>query len=219
VRTRVIAVAAVLALALPCAAHASTGPKRLQLLAAAQLELELTYLTQPQQLASPPRCDQGQILGEELLPMLAFSTGDATFDCRISARNVVLDLGSALASEDASGDTWTLADGTELPFTRGNLERICDDVLRVFPPSAPATLDGAPIAGTQVSTPAVPVLVRRGNPLYQDSVDLHHPGVLAASSCGWKAELQLKPGRHVINVDLTDAAGAPTHFTYNVSVR
>ena len=225
VRSRVIlAAVAALALAVPSVAHGSTGPKRLQLLAMAQTELMFANLTQPQQVASPARCDQGQpsfgILGEFFLPMDSFNAGDATFDCRIRARTVVLDLGGALASEDASGDTWTLANGTKLTFTRGNLERICDDVLRVFPASAPATLDGAPIAGTQVSTPAIPVLVHRGapDPLFQDSVDLHHPGVLAASSCGWKAELRLRPGRHVINVDLTDSAGAPTHFTYNIVV-
>ncbi len=224
-RTRIIVSAAVvLALALPGMAHASTGPKRLQLLAAGQTELMFAYLTGTQA-ASPSRCDQGQppsgIFGEYFLPTLSFGSGDASFDCRITARNVVLDLGGAIASEDASGDSWTTADGTKLPFTRRNLERICDDVLRVFPASAPATLDGKPIAGTQVSTPAIPVLVHKGAPapLYQDSVDLHHPGLLAVSSCGWKAELRLTPGRHVIVTDLTDAAGAPTHFTYTLTVR
>jgi hypothetical protein len=225
VRSRIIVAAALaLAVALPGVAHASTGPKRLQLLAAGQTELLFAYLTGPQA-ASPARCDQGQppsgFLGEFFLPTLSFGSGDATFVCRITARNVVLDLGGALASEDARGDTWTTADGTQLLFTRRNLERICDDVLRVFPAAAPATLDGKPISGTQVSTPAIPVLVHRGapEPLYQDSVDLHHPGVLAASYCGWKTELRLTPGHHVIVTDLTDAAGAPTHFTYDITVR
>jgi len=53
---------------------------------------------------------------------------------------------------------------------------------------------------------------------WQDSVDLGHPGKLAASYCGWKAEVPLRQGRHVIRVDLTDVAGAPTHFTYNITV-
>jgi Ankyrin repeat len=67
-----------------------------------------------------------------------------------------------------------------------------------FTAPAPATLDGKPIAGVAVSTSAFPVLVHRGAPppLWQDSVDVGHPGRLAASSCGWKAQLKLSPGRH-----------------------
>jgi hypothetical protein len=219
VRSCVVAatVALLLAVSVP-AAHASVGPKRLQVLAAGQTELLFAGLTQPAQIASPATCVN--VLGVTFLPALSYNAGDMTFDCRAS-RDVVLDLGGALASEDARGDTWTLADGVQLPFTRPNLERICDDVLRVFPPGAPATLDGRPIGGTQVSIPPIPVLVHKNAPapLYQDSVDVRHPGLLNASYCGWKTELRLTPGRHAITADLTEAAGAPTRFTYDLTVR
>ena len=131
-----------------------------------------------------------------------------------------MDLGGAIATEDARGDTWTTADGQELAFTRSNLERICDDVLRFFPAPAPATLDGRALDGTQVGTPAFPVVVRRTapEPYWPDSVDLGHPGLLFASYCGWKADVALGRGKHTIDVDLTDTAGAPTHFRYDITV-
>lgn len=203
-------------------AQASTGPKRVQLFAAAQTALLFAHLTGPQ-VASPARCNEGQspsgFLGEFLLPSLSFGSGDATFRCRITARRAVLDLGGAIATEDARGDTWTTADKQKLLFTRSNLERICDDVLRLFPSPAPATLDGRPLGGTQVSTPAFPVVVRRTapSPYWQDSVDLGHPGLLFASYCGWKAEVPLGRGEHTIDVDLTGTAGAPTHFRYDIT--
>jgi hypothetical protein len=225
VRSRSIAtVALVLALMSAGVAQASTGPRRLQALAAAQTVVLFAHLT-GQQVASPAACDEGQgrhgLLGEFLLPTLSFGSGDASFDCRISARVVLVDLGGAIATEAARGDTWTTADGQELLFTRANLERICDDALRRFPSPAPATVDGSPFGGTRVSTPAFPVLVRRTAPApyWRDSVDVGHPGLLFASYCGWKAEVPLRRGDHTITVDLTDAAGAPTHFRYDITVR
>jgi hypothetical protein len=219
-----VAIAAVAA-ALPAAAHADTGPKRTQLLAVAQTELVFLNLTQPQQVASPASCDQGQpsrgVFGLFMLPQYVSGTGDFTFDCKLKTRDVLLDLGSAAATEDATDNTYTLADGTELPFRPKTLERICDDVLATgFTAPAPATLDGRPISGTAVSTPAFPVLVHRGAPppLWQDSIDVGHPGRLAASYCGWKAQLKLSPGRHVITVDLSDVAPGPTRFIYNLRV-
>jgi hypothetical protein len=76
------------------------------------------------------------------------------------------------------------------------------------------------IGGTQVSTRAfeVPVNPTAPAPYWQDSVDLGHPGRLAAGYCGWKTVLTLSPGDHVVTVDLSGAAGAPTHFTYDIEV-
>jgi hypothetical protein len=221
---RTAAVAAIFA-AVPCAAHADTGSKGAQLLAVAQTELVFLNLTQPQQVASPASCDRGQpsfgVLGLFMLPQYVSGTGDYTFDCKLKTRNVLLDLGSAAATEDASGNTYTLADGTELLFRPRTLERICDDVLATgFTAPAPATLDGKPISGFAVSTPAFPVLVHRGAPppLWQDSVDVGHAGRLAASYCGWKAQLRLSPGRHTIVVDLSSVAPGPARFIYNIKV-
>jgi hypothetical protein len=221
---RTAAVAAIFA-AIPCAAHADTGPRSAQLLAVAQTELVFLNLTQPQQVASPASCDRGQpssgVFGLFMLPQYVSGTGDYTFDCKLRTRNVLLDLGSAAATEDATDNTYTLADGTALPFRPKTLERICDDVLATgFTAPAPATLDGKPISGTAVSTPAFPVLVHRGAPapLWQDSIDVGHAGRLAASYCGWKAQLRLSPGRHVITVDLSDVAPGATRFIYNIKV-
>ena len=218
-------IVAALAAVMPTAAHADTGPKSAQLLAIAQTELVFLNLTQPQQVASPASCDRGQpsfgVLGLFMLPQYVSGTGDVTFDCKLKTRNVLLDLGSAAATEDATDNTYTLADGAELPFRPRTLERICDDVLATaFTAPAPATLDGKPISGVAVSTPAFPVLVRRGAPppLWQDSVDVGHPGRLAASYCGWKAQLRLTPGRHTIVVDLGNVAPGPARFIYNIKV-
>jgi hypothetical protein len=221
---RTAAVAAIFA-AVPCAAHADTGPRSAQLLAVAQTELVFLNLTQPQQVASPAACDRGQpafgVFGLFMLPQYVSGTGDHTFDCRLKTRNVLLDLGSAAATEDATANTYTLAGGTELLFRPKTLERICDDVLATgFTAPAPATLDGKPISGVAVSTPAFPVPVHRGAPppLWQDSVDVGHPGRLAASYCGWKAHLRLTPGRHTIVVDLSTVAPGPARFIYNLRV-
>jgi hypothetical protein len=222
---RTAAVAAIFA-AVPCAAHADTGSKTAQVLAVAQTELVFLNLTQPDQVASPASCDRGQpafgVLGLFMLPQYVSGTGDFTFDCKLKTRNVLVDLGSAAATEDAGDNTYTLANGTELPFRPKTLERICDDVLATgFTAPAPATLDGKPISGAfRASTPAFPVLVHRGAPppLWQDSLDVGHAGRLAASYCGWKAQLRLSPGRHTLVVDLSGVAPGPARFIYNIKV-
>lgn len=225
-RSRLIAVTAIaLALALPAISGASTGPKRLQVLAAAQTIYLFEHL-RGEQVASPANCGEGQpargFLGWYLLPTLSFTPGDAHFNCRITARKVVLDLGGAVATEDSSDVPWIFEDGTELLFRRGNLERICDEVQpRFVPEPAVATLDGRPIAGTAVTTPEFPVHVQRTAPLtfWADSVALGHPGILASTFCGWKAEVPLTRGKHVIAVDQSALTGTPTHFRYDITVR
>lgn len=205
-------------------AQASTGPLVLQAGAVAQTKLLFAHLEGPQT-ASPARCDEGQprggFLGVYLLPTLSFGSGDAAFSCRIRAHLALLDLGGAIASEDANPDsTYTTADGEVLRFTPPNLERICDDLVRVYPPAAaPATVDGRAITGARVSTPVFHVRVLPGAGQYADSVALGHPGRLAAAYCGIKALVPLRRGRHVIAVDLSDIAGAPTHFSYDIHVR
>jgi hypothetical protein len=228
-RFRLIAAAAIgAALILPGAANASSGPVRLQALAAAQTVYLFSHLTGVQT-ASPRVCGAGQpssgFLGFFLLPTLSFSPGDQTFDCRITTRTVVLDLSGSTVSEDANEDApYVFEDGTELLFLPRHLERICDDVgPRFFPQPSPATLDGKTITGTAVTTPPFLVPIHRTAPLtfWEDSVKRGHPGVLTSTFCGWKAELKLTRGTHVILVDHTalfGPAGPSTKFRYNITV-
>lgn len=203
-------------------ADAAVGPRRLQRLAQAQTALLLsTYVNG--QLTSPATCDHSQRRmrhGTTLLPTLSFTSGDATLTCRLKSGRVLLDLGGIVISEDATGDTYTLTDQRKLTFARGNLEGISDDVLATLGGPAPATLDGKPITtGVAVSTAPVVARVRRDSGhFYQDSVALGHPGRLAASFAGWKTKLRLRPGYHVMVVDLAAVAGKPTTLTYRLWV-
>jgi hypothetical protein len=209
-------------------AQAASGPKRLQRLAADQTQLLFRFYNGQPQTASPPTCSQRQgdrrRHGVLLLPTLSFGSGDAIFTCKTNARAVLLDLAGATVSEDNRGDTWTLADGEILDFARENLPRICDDVLRVIP-AASATLDDVAITPTPVVTRNFIVKVNPGadntpgSPLYQDSIDLGHPGRLAACYSGYKALVPISPGHHVIHVDLSAIVGAPTEFTYDLTVK
>jgi hypothetical protein len=208
-------------------ADASTGPPRLQQLAQAQTDLLLANYVNGN-VASPATCSEGQgprgFEGVFLLPSLSFAKagGNASFTCRIDTRSVLVDLFGAVATEDHRGDIYNLADGTPLLFTRSNLETICDDVLaRFYTTAAPAFVDGHPITGVGVSTRA---FNGRVNPaaglLYQDSVDLLHPGRLAAAYCGHKAVVRLSPGHHRIIVKFSDFFdGLPTIFTYDITVK
>jgi hypothetical protein len=215
------------------AANAATGPIGLQRLAAAQTKLLLGHLKTPvgKQTASPNRCNEGQdadgTKGTFLLPTLAGGSGNLTFNCHVEAREVLVDLGGAFATEDDRASDpldpslWTTANGDVLAFTKANLERICDDILpRFFSAPAKATVDGGPLPGaTPISTTPFTSRIRpTTGQLYQDSVDLHHPGTLATTYCGWKARVSLAPGHHVITVDLSNVAGSATVFIYNINV-
>lgn len=229
----VTALVAALVTVSPGAADAATGPVRLQRLAAAQTKLLLGHLKTPLgvQTASPNRCNEGQdedgTHGTFLLPTLAGGSGNLTFNCHVEARAVLVDLGGAFATEDdrakdpVDPSLWTTASGEVLAFTKANLEPICDDILpRFFLAPAGATVDGGPLPGaTPVSTAPFTSRIRRTTgQLYQDSVDLRHPGKLATTYCGWKARVSLAPGHHVITVDLSKVAGSATVFTYNITV-
>lgn len=205
-------------------ADASTGPPRLQQLAQAQTDLLLANYVNGN-VASPATCSEGQdprgFEGVFLLPSLSFSAGNASFTCRIRTRSVLVDLFGFVVTEDSGGDSYFLADGTELLFTPKNLESICDDALpRFLQTAAPATVDGHLITGVGVSTRAFSARVNRAaGPLYDESATLGHPGRLATSYCGHKAVVRLSPGHHVIIVYLTDLVGTPTTFTYDITVK
>ena len=209
------------------AAHAAAGSSSFQRLAAAQTQLLFKYFDGPSQIASPRTCNQGQddegFHGVFLLPTKISSHGDRSFQCNIEAKAVLVDLGGGFASEDKRGDTYTLTNGKVLTFKKSVLPRICDDAIRYFPKSAPATIDNRKITGTKVITTNFTVKINPGSasspnaPFYQDSVDLGHAGSLAACYFGHKAIVPLSPGHHVIRVDLTSISPA-THFTYNINV-
>lgn len=216
-----------IALAAPGVASASSGPVALQVAAAAQTAYLFAHFTANGQSASPATCGEDQprsgFLGVFLLPTLSFYAGDQDFTCKVSTHTVLLDLGGAVATEDANDAGWTMLDGSELLFRPRNLERICDDVWLQFYPRqlSDATLDGRAITGTAVTTAPFPVPIRRSEPLnyWEDSVAVGHPGVLAATYCGWKTLLTLPSGRHVVKVDLTQVTGGdPTRFTYDITV-
>jgi hypothetical protein len=208
-------------------AQAASGPKRLQRLAGDQTQLLFRFYNGQPQTASPPTCSQRQSRRHRhvlLLPTLSFGSGDATFTCKTHARRVFIDLGGFTVTEDHRGDTYELADGEILDFARANLPRICDDALRLVT-AAPATLDNVAIVPTPVATRNVIVRVNPGadnnpgGPLYQDSIDLGHPGRLAACFTGYKALVPISRGHHVIHVDLSAIVGAPTEFTYHLVVK
>jgi hypothetical protein len=185
---------------------------------------------------SPSKCGQGQssggIDGVFLLPTLAFSPGDRSISCKINTRSVLLDMGGFTVTEDDRFPDSFYAfvkDGPHVPFTRENLEPICDDLIakHAFPALA-ATLDGHPsITGTVLDSGVFSSRVNRhavvpgGADLYADSVALGHPGRLGTVFCGAKAEVDLSPGRHTIVVDYGPFLGSTTTtvFTYHITVK
>jgi hypothetical protein len=210
-------------------AHATGAPRPLQRLAISQTQLLFRFYNGQPQTVSPPTCRQAQESSSEakvlLLPALSFGSGDDTVTCTTKAHMALVDLGGFTITEDDRGDTYTLADGKTLTFTRANLERICNDAIR-FVPTAAATLDGNPIAGTQVITHKFTVKVNPGadntpgSPYYQDSIGVGHPGKLTACYVGYKALLPIAPCRHyVLHVDLSAITGVPTILTYLLDTR
>jgi hypothetical protein len=216
-------------------ATAATGPQRLQKLAQQQTNLLLKYYTG--QNASPARCGQGQgpegIDGTFLLPVLSFAPGDRTFNCKTKARSVLVDLGGAVITEDNRfpDSSWIL-NGEMVPFSRRNLERICNDVIAqgFLGTPAPATVDGRSFTGPTINSTVFTAEVNRKaqmptdpvTDLYADSVALGHPGRLASVFCGFKAKLRLGPGKHTIVVDhsVQFPEGSPsTVFTFAITVK
>jgi hypothetical protein len=231
-KARVIAVgtAAVAAASLQLgAAQAATGPPELQRLAAAQTQLLIRNLTAPfgEQVASPAVCNQDQNArgtnGTFLLPTRSGGSGNLTFTCDVQTTQVLVDLGGAIATEDANPEsTWTTNSGEVLRFTRENLEPICDDILaHVITEPMTAQVDGQALTGaTAVSTaPFISKVTPSAGPLYQDSVDVGHKGTLATTYCGWKAKVSLSQGTHQLQVRFSEPKARPFTFTYNITVR
>ena len=156
-----------------------------------------------------------------------------TFWCKIATKAVLVDLGGTIPTEDdrenapppLGPSVYELKNGKVVPFTKDHLQEICRDVRRFVRKPAPAVLDGHPLKGVLVTTRNFSVKINKDAndppslPFFQDSKDLEHPGRLTSCYTGHKALVALKPGDHVITVDLSDVAGTPTHFTYNIKVR
>jgi hypothetical protein len=204
-------------------AAATTSTTRLQKLAQEQTNLLLKFYEG--QNVSPPTCGQGEglngINGVFLLPVPSFTPGNQTLNCNTSVRSVLVDLGGFVITED-NRSSWTLENGDVIPFTRKNLEPICDDIIAqdFLTDPMPATLDGdEPITGPLLNSGVFTAHVNLNaqipgdGDLYADSVALGHPGRLATVYCGFKSEVQLSPGPHTIVVDYTAIFGGSTVFT------
>ncbi len=234
-RLRGIACALVTAvlLALPMSpAAASSSPTRIQQLAQEQTKLLLKFYQG--QNVSPLKCGQGQgsrgINGVFLLPVAAYAPGNRTITCKTRARSVLVDLGGFSITEDNRfpESSWEL-NGQAVPFTRENLEPICDDLITkgYLGDARPATLDTArSITGPALNSGVFTARVNRraqipgGADLYADSVALGHPGRLATVFCGFKAKVHLRPGTHTVVVDYSGLfEGKSTVFTYQITVK
>lgn len=214
-------------------ADAARGPERLQRLAKAQSKLYAAFDTDAG--VSPSVCGRGQgrngVHGTFLLPVFAQPPTvpePKTLRCRTTARRVLVDAGGFVATEDLNGPSYPLPfpGGDLVAFNRRNLEPICDDIVDNLLPAlnvspAPIRVDGRRRGAVGVATPWFrarfsPTLEAE----YQGSIDLGHPGRLAAAFCGYKSLVHLRPGRHVIRVDYSAIAGKPgTVYTYRIAVR
>jgi hypothetical protein len=213
-------------------ATAANPPTQIQTLAQQQTSLLLKYYQGSNM--SPPQCGQGQGAGGDegvfLLPVLSFGPGDRTVNCTISTHSVLVDLGGFVITEDNRfpQSSYPL-NGQPVPFSRENLEPICDDVIAqgFLGSPTPATLDGNhTVVGPVLDSGPFTAPVNRhaqvpgGADLYADSVELGHPGQLATVFCGYKAQVALSPGMHRLVVDYSGYfAGSSTVFTYDISVK
>jgi hypothetical protein len=237
-RTMMCAVVFATLLASPMGlATATATPTPLEKLAQQQTNLLLKFY-EGQQNVSPAECGVGQgpggVDGVFLLPVLSFTPGNQTINCTTTARSVLVDFGGFALGEDdrfpSSSYPLNGDDEPAVPFTRENLEPICDDIIhqKLLGAPSPATLDNGPIAArpqllnSELFTAEVN---RKANipgdaDLYADSVDLGHPGLLATVFCGFKAKVALGPGTHTIVVDYSGRFGThrTTVFTYNITV-
>ena len=168
-------------------------------------------------------------------PCLSFAPGDRNAQLQgersIGPRR--LSAGSVITEDDRFPESSYPLNGpppaSRLPFTRENLEPICDDIIAqgFLGDPMPATLDGdRSITGPVLNSGVFTARVNRhaqmpgGADLYADSVALGHPGRLATVFCGFKAKVQLRPGAHTIVVDYSGLFGGDsTVFTYNITVK
>jgi hypothetical protein len=210
-------------------ADAASGDPRLQRLAQAQTELLLRTFND-RNLTGPANCSQGQdpkgFRGVYLLPTLLLTSNvpfaSRTFTCHIKAGSVLVDRFGVVVSEDNNNEPYVASTGEEIPFERGRLEDICDDVLP-FLPTLPLTVDGVSFPDDEpgVSTHEFIATVNHnsGPAYFGESRDLGHPGKLATAYCGHKTEVPLGPGQHVITVDFGFLGVGDALFTYNITVK
>jgi len=228
---------AVLALTAPAGAdrHAGSSSSATNLARLAQPQTNLLLKFYQGQNVSPLPCGRGQdgdgVDGVFLLPVLAFTAGDRELHCTTRARSVLVDLGGfVITADDRFPASSYPLNGHDVPFTPGNLEPICDDLIahRAFNPPATGILDGHQhIKGKVLDSGVFTAEVNRlaqvpgGADLFADSVDLGHPGHLATVFCGTKAIVHLSPGEHTIVVDYGFPDGSTTLstvFTYHLTL-
>lgn len=220
-----IMIAIVVSVVAAPAAGAAIDGNKLERLAIAQSQQLFKYYQGKPQSASPSSCFQAQAKeGFFLLPTASFWGGDRNFGCKVNTREVLVDLGGYVPTEDHRYETstYTLTNGEVLTFAKENLERICDDLLGNLSP-ATAELDGRQITATPVSTSTFSNRINRTAnddelPFYQDSVDVGHPGRLTSCFTGFKAIVPVSHGLHVLRVDLTALFGSSTVMTYYLLV-
>ncbi len=219
----------------PTATAAERGHQPdLEKLAIKQSQLLYEFHRDPLQVASPRHCGQGQPIdgvdGVFILPTLSFVGGNKAFKCTTNAKAVLVDLGGYTVIEDPRfpDSAYPLAgvDEPGIAFSKENLQSICADVISLTQLGvAPAHLDGgAALTTNPITTRNFGVRINRladpaGQPFYADSVALGHPGRLTSCYAGYKAIVQLSPGHHVIDVNLSGLTGTPTSFVYNIYVR
>jgi hypothetical protein len=237
-RTMMCAVVSATLLALPTGlATATARPTQLEKLAQQQTNLLLKFY-EGKQNVSPAECGAGQgrggVDGVFLLPVLAFTPGSQTINCTTTARSVLVDFGGfAISEDDRFPDSFYMIGKKKIPFTRQNLERICDDIIekKVLGDPSPARLDGKDIPAEKPQLLNSGLFTAEVNrkakipgdaDLYADSKALGHPGRLATVFCGFKAKVPLPPGTHTLKVDYSALFGArpgTTVFTYHIKVR
>jgi hypothetical protein len=222
------------ALALPVGgvalASASPGPStgmRVQVYAAKQTQLLYAGLDAATNGLSPKTCQRGSgpTAAVTFLPVNWRGGTDATVSCSVVAGDdVVVDLGGSVANEDPIPPCGPFPDG----FPARELVTI---MRKYLPPSrvtSTATFDGRPIKALPVITPVMQVHVQASYPgdgfcggltLYQESVDLGHPGRLAAVYSGKKGIVSMpSPGSHVLVLDLSFGGTHVRTLTFQLTV-
>ena len=154
---------------------------------------------------SPGGCDYPQPDEDNfLLPVNAGGGAPASVACNVTGfDHAIADLGGFVIFEDANGTAggWTLANGTTLAFTPGNLVAICNDLVATQVPVPTVTLDGSRrgLRPVKVITQPFTYHVPSGWAFEDDSALLGHPGTLAASYCGYKLVVpELDHGTHTL---------------------
>lgn len=218
-------------------AAAAEGRHRpdLERLAIAQSQLLFKFHNDPLQTASPLKCGQGQsrdgVDGVFMLPTLSFVGGNQTFQCVTNAKAVLVDRGGFTVTEDPrfpqSAYPLSGVDAPGIAFSKENLQTICADVIPFTElHAAPAKVDGAALRDDPdpVTTRNFAVKINEGadtpdQPFFSDSEKLGHAGRLTSCYAGYKNIVQLSPGHHAIEVDLSGLTGIPTTFVYKINVR